>query len=131
MSKVKNGLNHIGVNSGGTATQYTTKVVDIGSWDMDTTADLTLAHGLSSTEWQRIIGLQGTVIPDGGTPHYYFTSGNVTSFISGSEYYDLFIWNIGSTNISIHRKTSGTFDNSAYSSTTVNRGWVAITYKPD
>ena len=48
-----NGWNELSAKST-SGVSYTAKTLDIGDWDMDTTVNVNVAHGLSATEWKTI-----------------------------------------------------------------------------
>jgi hypothetical protein len=86
------------------------------SWNMDTTDNITIAHGMSATELQKIINATCQIysnandVPDdlcggeggGGTP-FTFVRGNIG-------------WN--STNIVLARRIGGYFDNASWNAAT-------------
>lgn len=95
----------------------------IGNWNMDTTASVTVAHGLSTNyKKMRILGI--IIRDDSDTGYYplnYISGGGV---VSGSWFTN------NSTNIILQRSTVGQFDNPSFSVTGgYNRGWVTIMYE--
>lgn len=94
-----------------------TKVVDIGDWNMDATGSVNVAHGLTFADIRNVsIMIRNDV--DNSYSNLFYDDG-----VSVGGY---FICN--STNVVLHRITSGAFDSTAYNSTSYNRGWVTITY---
>jgi len=95
------------------------KIVDIGDWDMNATVSVTVAHGLTLAN---IRSLQVLIRNDTDGTYYELAQIHTGSgAISG-------YFNVGATNVSLQRETSGFFDSTAFDSTTYNRGWVTITY---
>jgi hypothetical protein len=90
-----------------------TKELDIGDWNMDTTANLNVAHGLGG-DWQKIRNICIVIRNDANTTHYDLMD-------SGVQYWD-------STNITMERNAAGTFDNANFDSTSYNRGFIYIEY---
>lgn len=97
------------------------KVINIGDWNMDTTAVLTVAHGLTLANIRRITAC---IRDDANTSvaELAFASQNAS------------LTNIGggcaadATNINLYRMTSGVYDSTNYDSTSYNRGWIFIDY---
>ncbi len=90
--------------------------MEIGDWDMDTTPDLVLDHGLSNHA--KILCLEGLIRNDADSTRYAFfsnTGGNMIQVV-------------GST-IRPSRVAGGLFDAAIFSSTSYNRGWLIITYE--
>lgn len=94
-----------------------TKVIDIGDWNMDTTATVSVAHGLTWTSIRKI-----SVIIRDDVPDYYY---DFPSYFDGTTWEYV---RADSTNIILQRSTSGVFDSVVYDSTSYNRGWIIITY---
>lgn len=125
MSKIVNGINYIGVNVGGTPTEYVWKTVEIGDWNMDTTTTVLPAHGLSGTEWKTVRSIDIMIRTDDDTAYYNIDANSAPGAV------DVFMSLLNSTHIYLARTTSGSFDNSNFDSTSYNRGWVTFMYKPD
>lgn len=90
-----------------------TKRLDLGSWNMDTTAQQVIAHGLTLGD---IRTMKATIVIDGSTAIYDFSySGGIGA---------------NTTNIFLDRTAAGLFDSGNFDSTTApaNRGWVTIQY---
>ncbi|MGH1436602.1 MAG: hypothetical protein ACRBG0_19320 [Lewinella sp.] len=115
------GLVQNGGNTGSDTKIYT-KVIDIGDWNMDSSASVSVTHGVTEG---KIRGLQGIIRDDSDTQYYaigYQASTNDVAFEQD--------WNAsGSTTIDVVRKGSGSFDNTNFDSTSYNRGWITITYE--
>ncbi len=93
-----------------------TKVIEIGDWNMDTTTDLVLNHGISDPT--KIICVDGLIRNDADSTRYAFfsnTGGNMIQIV-------------GST-IRPSIVTGGLFDAGIFVSTSYNRGWLIITYE--
>jgi hypothetical protein len=104
----------------------TTKIYNIGDWDMDATATINIAHGLSATEWKTVRVINPIIIPDDDSSRLSLCEINVSTgnMLGGTGAVD-------STNIQLTRATGELFDNVAYDSTGFNRGYVTIEYIPD
>lgn len=91
-------------------------VYEIGAWDMDSTAtkDVAISESLSA-----IAGITATLTRDDNAT-------TVPIYWGGSEASILLVNT--SVGVRLSRDTSGYFDNADWSSTSVNRGYVMITY---
>jgi hypothetical protein len=101
-----------------------TKIINIGDWNMDTTATLNVAHGLGSL-FKKIKSISVIVRNDADTTYYDFTRGTTVGLVQGQ------VNTIDSTNIALERLAvglSGVFDDAAFDSTSYNRGWITIVY---
>jgi hypothetical protein len=99
-----------------------TKVVDIGDWDMDATASVTVAHGITYTKIRSVSAIVRNDADDTYsplTPAYVTVAGGT---IEGA------IRFINSTTVNLERLTGGLYDSVSYDSTSYNRGWLTITY---
>jgi len=99
------------------------KIVNIGDWNMDSTTNVNVAHGVA--DYSKIRGVSVMIIDDGESslrPLNYVP--NASSGVQGG------INGIGSTNITLYRLTGGSFDGTGYDSTSFNRGYVLIDYIP-
>jgi hypothetical protein len=94
-----------------------TKVVNIGDWDMDATASVNVAHGITST---KIRSVEVWIREDTGnvmTPLTYNTAGTPSGYFT----YD-------GTNVILNRVAAGVFDSTSYNATSFNRGFITIEY---
>lgn len=106
---------------------YTRKTVAIGDWNMDTTTTLSVAHGLSATEWKTIRNIQTTLRDDIESAYtkLEMMDSVTTGILSGGVgYFD-------ATNIELYRYTGGRYDGTDFDSTSYNRGWVEFEYIAD
>jgi len=97
-----------------------TKVINIGDWDMDTTANVSVAHGLTVGN---IRNITACIRDDNNSFRYPFPSfDNATGTLQG--------WcpSTTSSNVELYRTTGGAFDNTGFDSTSYNRGWVIVEY---
>jgi hypothetical protein len=102
---------------------YTTKTINIGDWNMDTTSTITVAHGLSSTEWKTIKSVNVFIRNDFDLENRILDGYN-SSGTGG-------VGIIDSTNIGLERVTGGIFDSVEFQNTSYNRGYVTIQYTKD
>jgi hypothetical protein len=114
-----------------TATQVTDgtnninpKILSIGDWDMNTTASVNVAHGLTVGNIRTI---SVSIRSDDTTALHKLPESNLLSDGTGGTDIHADFYLLGS-DIVIYRKTSGKFDTAGYDSTSFNRGWVTITY---
>jgi len=96
-----------------------TKIVNIGDWDMDATASVNVAHGLTSTD---IVSVDVWIREDVGTvmtPLTYNTAGTPAGY-----------FRFDGTNVILNRLAAGVFDSTSYDATSFNRGYITIHYRP-
>jgi hypothetical protein len=94
------------------------KIIDIGDWNMDTSASATIAHGLTLAD---IRAIKVTIRNDANSAHidlnqFDFTETGNHQIVANA------------TNIVLFRGTGGPFDTTSYDSTSYNRGWITIWY---
>ncbi len=94
------------------------KIIDIGDWNMDATISVFVTHGLTKS---KIRDVQGIIRNDDDTYSIPITPGMDAQA-------DAEIYVINSTQIGISRLAGGYYDNTAYDSTSYNRGWITIWY---
>lgn len=93
------------------------KIIDIGTWDMDTTSGVVVAHGLTFAD---IRGIKVLIRDDNQTvlaPLDLYSGG-----ASGGNYL------IDATNVNLNRQAGGPFDTTEYNSTLASRGFIVIDY---
>ena len=96
------------------------KTIELGDWDMDADTSIEVAHGLVGGQWQGARNIELVIRNDADTSYYTGHLGDSPeASVSGVE----------ETNITIQRKTSGTFDGTDFDSTSYNRGWATIWYE--
>jgi len=110
------------VKTDGTALKKIVK--DIGDWDMDGTASVNVAHGLSAS-FINIRSAIAMIRDDSSVSNKPLNApaGAADTTPQGA------VGNIDSTNVNLVRLTGGDFDSVSYDSTSFNRGWVVITYE--
>lgn len=91
-----------------------TKVVDIGDWNISTTAQKTVAHGLN---YKKIRGVDIVIRSDSDTVYNHM---NVL--------YELYANHLSSSTIMLERKSTSPLVSASYVSTGFNRGWLLISY---
>ncbi|MFX1587726.1 MAG: hypothetical protein ACFFC1_06205 [Promethearchaeota archaeon] len=104
-------------------TPYYKKRITIGDWNMDTTANVSIAHGL--TDFKTVISIQAIIRNDADDTYYKIERGQDSadpSLISAT------IGGWSSTNVVLYRRTNGLFDSVSFDSTSYNRGWIVIEY---
>lgn len=97
------------------------EILELGDWDMDTTTNIDVAHGL---EYSDIIKAEVWVRNDADTARSAINSGVDATNTTPQG----FVGDIDSTNVNIVRLTTGKFDHADYNATSYNRGWLIITY---
>lgn len=100
------------------------KTIELGDWNMDATASITVAHGLASDLWKNVRSMEVTVRNDADDTYYTDSTDTSANADAGIE-----IEKIDATNVTIKRAGSGTFDATTFNSTSYNRGWVTVWYE--
>jgi len=90
---------------------YKTITVDIGAWDMDTTASLSVAHGQTLAFIRNVTAI---VKNDAGTLYMNLNTAGAVS------------WD--ATNVILDRTAAGIFDSTDYDSVASTRGFIQIQY---
>ncbi|KKM97249.1 hypothetical protein LCGC14_1169930 [marine sediment metagenome] len=104
-----------------------TKIMDIGDWDMDVSATIIVAHGLTHT---KIRSISAIIRRDDDAFYFPLTQGIEGAAVPPTTL-DGVIYQIDSTNIGLSRKTNGKYDGTDYDDfggVQGNRGWVTIWY---
>jgi len=99
-----------------------TTIVNIGDWDMDATASVSIAHGIA--DYSKIRSVSVLIIPDAATTLIPLDTSFSGGVPAGS------IGQIQSVNIPLFRTATGTFDSTNYDSTSFNRGYITIQHIP-
>ncbi|MFA5359295.1 MAG: hypothetical protein WC310_05800 [Patescibacteria group bacterium] len=98
------------------------KIISIGDWDMDASPFIIVAHGVA--DFKKIRNIQAIVRDDADMSYYPLNSiDNLTGTTPDGS---VSFW--GSINVNLMRVNSGSFDNTYFSSTSYNRGFVIIDY---
>jgi hypothetical protein len=100
------------------------KIVSIGDWNMNSTASVAVAHGLTGS---KIKSVTGSFRNDTGNGLFPITSGQVQD--SGVSDYQVYINNWDATNINVYRGSS-TYEaiNAEYDGTGFSRGELIVSY---
>jgi hypothetical protein len=124
-----------------TSGQYTTKfddyglrrkTVEIGTWDMDTTADVEIKHGLIvGAAWKNVRSIEVTIRNDDDNTYYTDSTDTSANADAGIE-----ITKIDEDVVYLARATLGTFDSVNFdkvadpgdASIVYNRGWITVWY---
>ena len=104
--------------------QERTEIVELGDWNMVTTTNIDIAHGLAYSD---IISAKVFIRNNDDTARDNINTGVDATDTTPQGY----VGTTDSTNINIVRLTGGKFDDPAYNSTSYNRGWLVITYIND
>ena len=103
-----------------------TKVIEIGSWDMDATTSVAVAHGMA--DYKKIRSIEILIFEDFASgslyPIDYTSSGYVAGKASGT-------FLVVPTTVGISRIASSIFDGVTFSDPAINRGFVIIKYVDD
>lgn len=105
------------------ATKHNTllnKVIEIGDWNMDSTASVNIAHGISNHT--KIRNITVIIISDLGAIE------NLSSCDAGTGVSDGWWVNTGASTVALIRRSGGNFDNVFHDATSFNRGFVTIWY---
>jgi len=110
-----------GVTHNNTSTYNTVKIkiIEMGDWNMDTSSNKTVAHGLTLAKIRQVACL---IRSDSDAFRYPLEYEGGTGAPGGT-------YRIDATNVDMDRTASGPFDGVGYDSTSYNRGWVTITYE--
>lgn len=100
-----------------------TKIIEIGTWNMDTTTDITVTHGI--VDEQKIRGMYCMIRPD-ADPATFVSQLDTTDGVGGTAGG---IGNATATTVKLFRTTGGTFDAANYNATSYNRGFLTIIYE--
>lgn len=103
----------------------TTKIIDIGVWDMYTNESHNVDHLLSATEWNTIKTIEVMISTDSGFALRRLDCLEAASTINGGVQY------ISDTKIYLLASRSGIFDSPSFGSTSINRGSITIQYRAD
>jgi hypothetical protein len=95
------------------------KVIEIGDWNMDSTATKNIAHGLLLNNIRTI---QGTIRDDGSTTFYPLMFSPYSTYSAVTVYCD-------ATNAVCDRQSGSIFDSALFDATSFNRGWITIWYE--
>tara|TARA_Y100001938_G_C8073892_1_gene424789 strand:- start:913 stop:1380 length:468 start_codon:yes stop_codon:yes gene_type:complete len=117
-----------------TSNQYTTKfddyglrrkTIEIGDWNMNTTASITVAHGLTNDLWKNVKNIEIVIRNDADTIYYNDSHQNDI----GTNPFGVEINKIDNTNVTLNRNGT-TFDSTLFDTdSNYNRGWVTIWYE--
>lgn len=94
-------------------------IKNIGDWDMDADASVSIAHGLA--DFEKIRKISVLIRNDAGTELVEFSDGQGTPGSNGSGNVKA-----NATNIVLTRGNSTLFDDAAFDDTPFNRGWIVI-----
>jgi hypothetical protein len=98
-----------------------TKVVQIGSWNMDSVNQINVTHGIADETTIRSIEVN--VYNDLGAMYpINFCDGVTAAGLTAGSH------NLDGANVTLRRFGSGVFDDPAFSSTGINRGFIVIKY---
>jgi len=94
-----------------------TKTIEIGDWNMDATASVSIAHGLTYGNIRFAHASIRNDLDTMGTP----LPGNLTTSVDLNLTWD-------GTNVILTRRSGVAYDSTDYDSTSFNRGWVILWY---
>lgn len=113
------------LNFGGSLNWFT---MDIGDWDMDTNATVTVDVEAEGVDISKVRVIHVTVRPDVGT----LLTENArlaAPFFNGSGVLQLWVSSaVPGVGVGLQRTTAGTFDSTDYNATSYNRGWITVGY---
>lgn len=108
---------------------YTTgfkfKEVEIGDWNMNATAQLSVAHGLSSSEWKTARIISVVIRNDSDNLYHVIERG----LASNDGEFQCWVSGFNVTNVDLVRRDSGVFDSATFETISYNRGWIVLIYK--
>jgi len=95
------------------------KVIPIGDWNMDSTTQITVAHGLTLSKIRNV----HANIRNDGNDLYMTINLTFNGAVQGSaDTYD-------GTSVILNRLSGGAFDSDTFDSTSYNRGYITIWYE--
>ena len=94
------------------------KKIDIGDWNMDSTSQVSIPHGLT---FSNIIGAMAFIKNDVGTQVSSFPTSEDYMYVNGTIFW-------GSSNVVLTRFATGPYDGTGYDSTSYNRGYILMFY---
>ncbi len=107
-----------GIRTQNSGPYFKQKTINIGVWDMQSTANVTIVHGLA--DFTKIRDVSVMILNDAGTNLYPLT-------LSSNELLDAI--NTIDASVYLKRKAAGFFDSAAFNDNTMNRGWIFIQYE--
>lgn len=106
-----------------------TTIVNIGDWNMDTTVNVDVAHGLS--DGKKIVSVQAVIRNDGDNLYEKLEVADLAGTTYVMDGWIDFTYASGfPTVIRLYRRTGGRFDNVGHSTTSFNRGFLIIQSTP-
>lgn len=100
------------------------KVVEIGDWNMDTTATVNVpVSGWGASDYKRIRQVKAVIRNDGDATYY-----DIDTNIGGTRAGAIDRINTSVGYVIVSRITGGSFDNASFTSIGFNRGWMTIWY---
>lgn len=103
--------------------QFREKVLNIGAWNMDAAASVSVAHGLDLIDIRKVDVLIRTDNNSTSSTNFSFRPLiRGSSSVSGD-------WFVTSDNVVLQRETGGAWDSTNFASTTVTRGYITILYE--
>ena len=115
-------VNNIGVSGTTTVVSIRQKIYEIGDWDMDASGTVDVTHDLGS-DFVNIRSVRAVIRNDINSEIYPLPTGATAGQLESG------VFEINSSTITLVRKNLGEFDNnSAFDSTSYNRGWVFVEY---
>lgn len=104
-----------GIRTASSGDYFLEKTIDIGDWNMDSTLNVTVAHGIADFNKIRVCEV---MIRDDANSQLYPVS----------NYSDDIGLGVLSANVSISRTIGGLFDSTDFNSTSFNRGFIYLKY---
>jgi hypothetical protein len=94
------------------------KKIDIGDWNMASTASLSIAHGLTVS---KIVKAEVFIRGDDAISLYPLDMSTAGYVVSGK-------YNVYNTNVVMDRNSAGLFNSASFNDTSFNRGWIFVWY---
>lgn len=102
-----------------------TKIINIGDWDMDASSSSgPISHGITGGV-AKIKHISVLIYNDAATAAYPYPYTTISDGLGQLE-----IAAIGTSSITLHRRTGGFFDDAIFDSTGYNRGIITLLYEP-
>jgi len=113
----------------GVATKLMKAVIEIGSWDMDTDASITVSNSLYGVGTDSMVSVNAFILADSGVNQHFYPlitgDGSTITDIQGSIFVEK---QIGADDFVLKRTTGGFFDSTSFNDSGINRGFIILEY---
>ncbi len=121
------GAGWLGQSSTASVVVFKTKIIEIGDWNMDTTTDIAISHGIS--DFTKIRTIMALIRPDSDAISPDARQMLAGTALGGGLGGRCIVNGSDPTKIRLERATGGFFDDNKYNMTSWNRGYITIEYE--